>query len=356
MEDRQWMYTRWRSSGDYNAEWVKGTDLFLKQAFGPGAGGHSLVWCPYRKCDNMRKVDEQTMGRHLVLNGYTPNYYQWIYHGEADRMKSEVVRPRLEAFDDDAGVADMLDDTHQAHFAEEREKEMEESAKAFFKMLESAQKPIHEHTTVSQLDVIGRVMGLKAELNLSREDFDKMVAMWGSMLPKRHSMPNNLYESEKVLRMLKMSYDKIHVCPKGCVLFRKEHKDANYYLKCKSSRYLEVDSGDGQKKQLPITARMLWHLPFLPRLQRLFMSEESVKQMTWDKDGKWYNPGKMVHPSNAEAWTYFNDQHPDKAAKARNVRVALATDGFNPYRMMAAPYICCPVFVIPLNLPPGISF
>jgi hypothetical protein len=69
-------------------------------------------------------------------------------------------------------------------------------------------------------------------------------------------------------------YDKIHVCPKGCVLFRKEHKDANYCPKCKSSRYLEVDSGDGQKKQLPIPARVLRHLPFLPRIQRLFMTEE----------------------------------------------------------------------------------
>jgi hypothetical protein len=88
-------------------------------------------------------------------------------------------------------------------------------------------------------------MGLKAELNLSREGFDKMVAVWSDMLPKTHIMPKNLYESEKLLLALKMSYDKIHVCPKGCVLFRKEHVDAKYYPKCKSSRYVEVDSGDG---------------------------------------------------------------------------------------------------------------
>jgi len=45
-----------------------------------------------------------------------------------------------------------------------------------------------------------------------------------------------------------------------------------------------------------------------------------------------------------------------KALDARNVRVALATDGFNPYGMTAAPYNCWPVFVIPLNLPPELSF
>ena len=72
MEDRQWMYMGWRSGSDYDYEWVKGTNRFLKHAFGLGAGGHSLVWCPCSKCDNRRKVDEKTMGRHLVFNGYTP--------------------------------------------------------------------------------------------------------------------------------------------------------------------------------------------------------------------------------------------------------------------------------------------
>jgi hypothetical protein len=86
------------------------------------------------------------------------------------------------------------------------------------------------------------------------------------------------------------------------------------------------------------------------------MIEESVKQMTWHKNGKRYNPGKMVHPADAEAWTYFNEQHPDKPEEARNVCVVLATDGFNPYGMMVAPYKCWPVFVIPLNVPPSVSF
>ena len=98
-----------------------------------------------------------------------------------------------------------------------------------------------------------------------------------------------------------MSYDKIHVCSKECVLFRKEHADAQYCLKCKFSRYMEVDSGDGQKRQLKIPMRVLRHLPFLPRLQQLFMTEESAKQMTWHKNSTRYNPEKMVHPSDADA-------------------------------------------------------
>ena len=148
-------------------------------------------------------------------------------------------------------------------------------------------------------------MGLKAELNLSREGFDKMVAVWSDMLPKTHLMPKNLYESEKLLLELKMPYDKIHVCLKGCVLFRKEHVDAKCCPKCKSSRYMEVDSGDGQKRQLKIPMRVLRHLPFLPRLQRLFMTEESTKQMTWHKTAhgtilrRWYIHPMLMHGSTS---------------------------------------------------------
>jgi hypothetical protein len=80
---------------------------------------------------------------------------------------------------------------------------------------------------------------------MSQEHFDGMLIGIGSLLSDGHIMPKSMYESQKLLRALKMPYDQIHVCPKGCILFRKEHKDANYYPKCKSFRYLEVDSGDG---------------------------------------------------------------------------------------------------------------
>ena len=52
------------------------------------------------------------MGKHLLKNGFTPDYIWWVHHGEAHRMREEVVRPRVEAYDADAGVADMLDDAH----------------------------------------------------------------------------------------------------------------------------------------------------------------------------------------------------------------------------------------------------
>jgi hypothetical protein len=59
----------------------------------------------------------------------------------------------------------------------------------------------------------------------------------------------------------------------------------------------------------------------------------------------------MVHASDGESWTQFDVIHHVKVEEARNVHVAMATYGFNPYGLMDAPYICWLVFVIPLNVP-----
>jgi hypothetical protein len=43
------------------------------------------------------------MGKHLLKNGFTPDYTRSVHHGEAHRLREEVVRPRVEDFDPAAG-------------------------------------------------------------------------------------------------------------------------------------------------------------------------------------------------------------------------------------------------------------
>jgi hypothetical protein len=61
----------------------------------------------------------------------------------------------------------------------------------------------------------------------------------------------------------------------------------------------------------------------------------------------------MVHSCDEEAWQQFNVDYPDFASEKRNIRLAVAADGFQPFDVNVAPYSCWPFFVTPLNLPPG---
>ena len=107
-----------------------------------------------------------------------------ICHGVAHHAREKALRQRVEDYDADGGVEDMLNDYHEAHFGEGcGEEEPEPSAKAYYDMLSAAQKPLHGQTKVSQLDGIGRLMALKSQLGISRDVFDAMLTVFGSMLP-----------------------------------------------------------------------------------------------------------------------------------------------------------------------------
>ena len=124
---------------------------------------------------------------------------------------------------------------------------------------EAAQKPLHGYTKVSQLDGIGCLMALKSQFNLSRDAFDSMLTIFGSMLPEHHILPKTMYQAQKILGALKMLYEQIHSCPNRCVLFKKKYEadETNAYCpKCKASRFLEVDCSDGHpKRQLTIPVK-----------------------------------------------------------------------------------------------------
>ena len=178
-----------------------------------------------------------------------------------ERSREEVVRRRTD--DNVTGIADMVADFNDAR-EEGTEEEPEESARAYLEMLNSSQQPVHEYTTQCQLDTIARATSLKSQFNMSRDCFNSMMTAWGSSLPEGHKMAKSWYEAKKILRALKMPYEQIHACPNGCVLFTKEYADDKYCAKCKASRYVERDHGDGVKKQSKVPANVLRYLPILP--------------------------------------------------------------------------------------------
>jgi hypothetical protein len=166
MEDCEWMYMGPVTRNDVTPEWITKTDADLERTFGEAAKGASLVPCSCNKCANRNRKTKATRD-HIWKNGFTPDYTWWIFHGEAHRTREEVVRQRIEDYDADAGVADMLNDYHVAQFVKGcTEDEPEATTKVFYDMFDAAQKPLHGKSKVSQLDAIGRIMMFKLQYNL----------------------------------------------------------------------------------------------------------------------------------------------------------------------------------------------
>ncbi|KAG8373326.1 hypothetical protein BUALT_Bualt11G0012600 [Buddleja alternifolia] len=170
------------------------------------------------------------------------------------------------------------------------------------------------------------------------------------MFPKGHKLPDSFYSSKKVVAPLGLGVDKIDACENDCMLYWKDDKVLRECKICHHPRFKPNKRG-GKKRHKDVPMKQLSYLPLIPRLQRLYTSKTTAEHMSWHKDSP-CEDGKLYHPRDGEAWKHFDRTHPTFADEARNVRLALSSDGFNPHNQTSRPYSCWPVIVTPYNLPP----
>jgi hypothetical protein len=96
-------------------------------------------------------------------------------------------------------------------------------------------------------------------------------------------------------------------------------------------------------------------MPITPRLKQLYLSEETVKQMRWHKEGKRDSEDSDIisHPANTEAWEALDRFDPEFTREPRSVCLGLSMNGFQPHSNASSLYSCWPVFIMPYNLPPN---
>lgn len=169
--------------------------------------------------------------------------------------------------------------------------------------------------------------------------------------PKGSTVPKSFYEARKIVKCLSLGYDTIHACENDCVLFRKQYANADVCPKCNTShRKTSKKSLDG-KRVHKVPRKVLRYFPIEERLQKMFMSPKLANDVRWHDEGR-TKDGLLRHPADSPDWKHFDNTYPEFAADSRNLRLTLATDGFNPFRLMNCSYSIWPVVIIPMNLPP----
>ncbi|XP_035843728.1 uncharacterized protein LOC110929331 isoform X4 [Helianthus annuus] len=233
------------------------------------------------------------------------------------------------------------------------------NAKKFYKALEDAKKELYPGCKkFSVLSFIIRLFHSKCIGKCNDKGFSMMLNTLREAFPYA-SIPKSLYDLRKIIRELGLSYDKIDACPNDCMLYWKENSKKTECDICHTSRYKanendpddELTIPDTDKKIKKIGAKVLRHFPLIPRLQRLFMSSKTAASMRWHEESR-TKDGYLRHPADSPAWKTFDFNYPDFASESRNVRLGLASDGFNPFRTMSVSHSTWPVVLMPYNLPP----
>ncbi|GKC25847.1 hypothetical protein Tco_1027997 [Tanacetum coccineum] len=95
---------------------------------------------------------------------------------------------------------------------------------------------------------------------------------------------------------------------------------------CKTSRW--KDNNTTGKK---VPKKVLRYFLIIPRLQHLYKSNHTTKQMTWHDFGKSTENGKMQRSIDGKSWKNCDTRYLGFAVEPRNVRLGLAADDFNQF-------------------------
>ncbi|GJV82227.1 uncharacterized protein Tco_1518097 [Tanacetum coccineum] len=124
------------------------------------------------------------------------------------------------------------------------------------------------------------------------------------------------------------------------------------YLSCLSSRYKEKTepeiNSDVTKNGPP--AKILWYLPIIPRLKRLFANSKDAKLFRWHAEER-KKDGKIRHVADSPQWRNV-DNIENFGDEIRNIRFGLSSDGINPFGNMSSRHSTWPVLLCVYNLPP----
>ncbi|XP_074287969.1 uncharacterized protein LOC141613133 [Silene latifolia] len=152
------------------------------------------------------------------------------------------------------------------------------------------------------------------------------------MLPSDNVLPSKTYEAKKILCSMSLPYEKIHACRNDCILYYNEYELLKSCPTCNVSRY---------KKKEGIPAKVLWYFPIIPRFERLYSNASDAKNLTWHHDGR-IKDGKLRHPADSPQWRFIDGKFPEFGKESRNLRLALSTDGMNPFRSLSTTYSTWP--------------
>jgi len=200
-------------------------------------------------------------------------------------------------------------------------------------------------TKFSRFSFVVKLLHMKSLYWISNSAFTAILKLLAEAFPDCNRIPKSYNEAKNLLKELGLGYESIHVCYNNCVLFRKGYAKHDSCLVCGLSRWK-----DPKRKKIP--QKVLRHFPLAPRLKRMFVTKEASEKAQWHKLKRQPREKEMSHPADGEAWKDFDKEYPDFAKDPRNLRLGLATDGFNPFSEKNTRYSMWPVFVVPYNLPP----
>ncbi|KAL0387644.1 UNVERIFIED_CONTAM: hypothetical protein Sradi_2646200 [Sesamum radiatum] len=169
----------------------------------------------------------------------------------------------------------------------------------FSNIVHAADQPLWDGLQPISIRCFSELVDIKVDGHISKRIYDRISQWTNRILPSNHTLPGDYYKTKKLVKDLGLPVEKIHACKNGYMLYWKDDIDLEYCKFCREGRYKPARGATAE--------HMTWHA-------------------THQTD-----EGSIYHPSDAEAWKYFDWIYTDFIEEPRNIRLGLCTDGFVPH-------------------------
>jgi hypothetical protein len=331
---------------------------FLAFAFRNSAIGNKIL-CPCKRCFNSFWREASEVREHLICDGFIKGYKIWNLHGEASSSSVNQGIEATEESNEDDDISDLLRDL-VAGLDDRGDFEDNSSVIEPCEELVSIQKLVAENSKelypscqkYTQLRFLIRLLHIKLLGGWTDRSMNLLLDLLNDALPEGSTLPKSFYEAKKLVKSIGIGYNSIHSCQNDCILYWKDNENLDSCPKCKVSRWKSIRKSLDGKHIYKVPKKVLRYFPIKKRLQRLFLTSKMASLTRWhDEDRK--KDGLLRHPADSPLWQNFDQKHPNFAADSRNIRLAFATDGFNPFRSKNVSYSVWPGICIPYNFPPS---
>jgi hypothetical protein len=177
------------------------------------AGGYREASYPCSRCENRRILLKYEMSDHLVKKGFMVNYLLWHQHGEVQH----AIVDESDGNDDVDRMDDMVADIERGYDLKSEDPPPE--VHNFYRLL--TEEKVHNDTNMTVLQGVTHLMGFKSKYSFSNKCYNDTVKFIIDLIPAKHNMPKDLYQSKKIVFCHGMDYKKIDACEKIACYFER---------------------------------------------------------------------------------------------------------------------------------------
>ena len=233
-------------------KYIDGVKGFIQFAFTHGSAKGNSILCPCKNCLNIYWLEASIVQEHLICEGFVSGYRTWVYHGEASSPLSPVRDADIEQCDEEveegddleedcdelAGmIRDMRHDFGDLSDNEDDGGHHADESDPFQQLAGDAAEELYPGCTCfSKLRFVVRLLHIKSLGGWCDNSFNMLLELLAEAFPEGSKLPKNFYEAKKMIRCLRLDYVSIHACDNDCILFWKEHANADSCPNCKASR------------------------------------------------------------------------------------------------------------------------